>query len=85
MSRLSYLDVEQGRGGFRDERLDTAGVLRRDRSRGGLERLPEGVRGVRRGAEGKTLCLDVGVLDGEREDVGIQRPVSDKTRLNASR
>ena len=35
----------------------------------------------RAGPNDETLCLDVGVLDGEREDVGIERPVPDETRL----
>ena len=47
----------------------------------GLEGLPERVDGVLRRTEGKTLCLDVGVLDRQRENVGIQRPVFDETRL----
>src|SRR6185436_11257324 len=67
--------------GVCDERLDAVGVLRCDRAPSRLEGLPEVVRGIPRGTKGKTLRLDVGVLDGEREHLGIQRPVSAETCL----
>ena len=75
MRRLQSLNLAHARHRRRSQRSDSPCVLGRVKRCHGLEGIAERVGCLLSGAEGEPLRLEVGVFDGQIEDVAVERSI----------
>ena len=75
MRRLQSLNLARARQRRRSQRSNSPRVLGGVRRCHGLEGIAERVGCLLSGAEGESLRLEVGVLDGQVEDVAVERSI----------